>query len=169
MIQTLSDRGSEGNPVRPDGGNSIPRVLDENDGDILAGIPAEDGILFLDAVIGRDGRVVRFDLVRAEGTGDHHGTADHDRHVEAVLDVVRHSRFEAAKTPTGRAVAVNVGWLLVMTTAEKEKQNPEPRPADAVLAAPPDRIQPAIQPAAVEEAAPADDLRSAIRVPLPTA
>lgn len=168
MIQTLSDRGSEWNPVRPDGGNSIPRVLGENDGDVLAGIPAEDGVLFLHAVIGRDGRVVRFDLVRAEG-GGHHGTVDHDQHVEAVLDVIRHSRFEPAQSPTGRAVAVNVGWLLVMTTAEKEKQTPEPRPAEAVLAAPADRIQPAIQPAAVDDAAPVDDLRSAVPAPLPTA
>ena len=169
IIQTLSDPGSERNPLRPDGGNSIPRVLGVDDGDVLAGIPAEDGVIFLHAVIGRDGRVARFDLVRAEGSGADEGVL-HDRHVEAVLDALRHSRFEPAQTPLGRAVAVNVGWLFVVTTAKKESQKPvaPPRPAEAVVAAPADRIQPPIQPASDDEAEPSN-LRSAARADLPTA
>ena len=159
MIQTLSDRGSERNPYRPDGGNTIPRVLGENDGELLAQIPAEDGVLWLDMVIDRDGRVAMLDLVRADGHGQHHRTAAHDEHLETVLGIVRHSRFAPAQTPMGRPVAVNVGWLLVTTTAEKEAQGPEPRPADAVVAAPADRIQPAIQP--VDGEKPIDPNRSA--------
>jgi hypothetical protein len=165
IIQVLSERGSERNPLRPDGGNSIPRILGENDGELLAGLPAEDGVLWLDTVIGRDGRVASLDLVRTQG---HDGAGDHDRHVEAVLHAIRLSRFAPAQTPTGRAVAVNVGWLFVMTTAEKETQKPEPRPADAVLAAPADRIQPAIQPIDIEETVPADR-RSSTGADLPTA
>ena len=168
MIQTLSDRGSERNPLRPDGGNTIPRVLGENDGELLAGIPTEDGVFWFYTVIGRDGRVASFDLVRIEGSGTHRRTAAHDQHVEAVLDAVKHSRFAPALTPTGRAVAVNVGWLFVMTTAEKETQKPEPRPSDAVVAAPADRLQPAIQPAVVDEAVPVDR-RSAASSDLTTA
>jgi hypothetical protein len=168
MIQTLSDRGSELNPLRPDGGNTIPRVLGENDGALLAGIPAEDGVFWLRTVIGRDGRVVNLDLVRSDGGGPHQSTVAHDQHVEAVLDAVRHSRFAPAQTPTGRAVAVNVLWLLVVTTAEKEMQKPEPRPADAVIAAPADRIKPALQPATVEEVVPIDR-RSAASSSLTTA
>ena len=170
MIQTLSDRGSERNPYRPDGGNTIPRVLGENDGELLAGIPAEDGVLWLDTVIGRDGRIATLDLVRAEGSGQHHRTPAHDEHLEAMLDVVKQSRFTPAQTPMGRPVAVNVGWLFVMTTAEKEQPKPEtgPRPASAVVAAPEDRIQPAIQPADEEE--PVDpNRRSAAAGDLPTA
>jgi hypothetical protein len=81
---------------------------------------------------------------------------------------MKHSRFAPALTPTGRAVAVNVGWLFVMTTAEKETQKPEPRPSDAVVAAPADRLQPAIQPAVVDEAVPVDR-RSAASSDLTTA
>ncbi len=170
MIRTLSDRGSERNPVRPDGGNSIPRLPHDDDGDLLAAIPAEDAVFFLHTVIGRDGRVARLDLVRSEGWGSHHGSADHDQHVEATLDVLKHSRFAPAQTPTGDTVAVNVGWLFVMTTAEKEQQKPEPRPrpADAVIAAPAPRSQPEVQPAVTVEEVP-PDLRSATADDLPTA
>lgn len=172
MIQMLSDRGSERNPLRPDGGNSIPRLPEDDDGELLAGIPSEDGVLWLDTVIGRDGRVASLFLVRTEGSGSHQGTAAHDRHVEAVLHAIRQSRFAPAQTPTGRAVAVNVGWLFVMTTAEKElqvPQKPDLRPADAVVAAPADRLQPAIQPpTAVDDGVPIDR-RSAASSELTTA
>jgi len=42
--------------------------------------------------------------------------------VEMVLDAVRQSRFAPAQTPVGRAVAVNMVWLIVMTTV----QTPDP-------------------------------------------
>lgn len=170
MIHTLSDRGSERNPYRPDGGNTIPRVLGENDGELLAGIPTEDSVLWLDTVIGPDGRIATIDLVRAEAAGQHHLSRAHDQHVEAVLDVVKQSRFTPAHSPTGRPVAVNVGWLLVMTTAEKEQPKPvrAARPASAVVAAPADQIQPAIQPVVDEEAV-EPNRRSAAASDSPTA
>jgi hypothetical protein len=41
----------------------------------------------------------------------------------AVLDAVRQSRFAPAQTPIGRTVAVNMVWLIVVTTV----QTPDPQ------------------------------------------
>ena len=42
----------------------------------------------------------------------------HANDVEMVLDAVRQSRFAPAQTPLGRTVAVNMVWLIFMTTVE---------------------------------------------------
>jgi anti-sigma factor RsiW len=149
IIGTLSQPGSERNPLRPDGGNTIPRVMDE--GAPLVAIPSEDGVFWVSTVVGRDGRVTTADVRQADRTDPHDRTAAHDLHVEAVLDAVKQSRFAPAQTPIGSTVAVNMGWLIVFTTAEKEKPV-RPR-VDAVVAAPATPIGPVV-PAAPEEEEP---------------
>ena len=135
IIGTLSEPGSERNPLRPDGGNTIPRLPILDDGSPLVAIPSQDGVFWVSTVVGRDGRVATADLLRADGLDPHHRSTAHDEHVEAVLDAVKQSRFAPALTPIGNSVAVNMGWLIVVTTAEKEKLKV---PAvDAVLASPP--------------------------------
>jgi hypothetical protein len=156
IIGTLSDPGSERNPRRPDGGNTIPRVMDE--GAPLEAIPSQDGVFWINTVVGRDGRVATADMLRADRPANQR-TAAHDAHVEAVLDAVRQSRFAPAQTPMGQAVAVNMGWLIVVTTAEKEKTAPK---VDAV---PPARIRTTVE----EEAAPPPHRRSEQALPLTTA
>ncbi len=149
IIGTLSNPGSERNPRRPDGGNTIPRMLDDEP---LAGIPSEDGVFWLHAVVGRDGRIVTLESVQTDRAGSHYRTASHDQHVEAVLDAARQLRFAPAQTPTGDAVAVNMGWLIVMTTATKEEAAvAKPRTVEAKASAP---HPPVVEPAVSDVAAP---------------
>jgi hypothetical protein len=116
----------------------------------LAGIPSEDGVFWLHAVVGRDGRIVTLESVQTDRAGSHYRTPAHDQHVEAVLDAVRQLRFAPAQTPTGDAVAVNMGWLIVMTTATKEEAA-KPRTVEAKVSAP---LPPVVEPAVSDVAAP---------------
>ena len=133
MIEALGDPGSERNPLRPDdgtrlayadenrlaGGISIPRVMDDGIG--LDGIADEEAEFAVATVVSRDGRIANFELLKSERAGaSDKSSAEHATHVEAVLDAVRQSRFAPAQTPGGRAVAVNMVWLIFVTTAEKE-------------------------------------------------
>ena len=129
--------GSEANPLRPDnnarvdryfdkfvdsdraGGISIPRVMD--DGAFVAGIRDEEAMFTMAMVVSRDGRITTAEMLNSERGGAKAQRAMHAN--EAVLDAVRQSRFAPAQTPIGRAVAVNMVWLIVVTTV----QTPDPQ------------------------------------------
>jgi hypothetical protein len=131
--------GSEANPLRPDnnarvdqyfakyvdsdraGGISIPRVVD--DGVFYAGIQDQEAMFTMAMVVNRDGRITNAELLKSERGGAAAERAGHANDIEAVLDAVRQSRFAPAQTPIGRAVAVNMVWLIVVTTVQ---QTPEP-------------------------------------------
>ena len=53
---------------------------------------------------------------------------------EAVMDAVRQSRFAPAQTPVGRAVAVNMVWLIVVTTVQQPSVPQVHVPASPVVA-----------------------------------
>jgi hypothetical protein len=127
--------GSEANPLRPDnnarveryfakyvdsdraGGISIPRVLD--DGTFFAGIRDQEAMFTMATVVNRDGRITNAELLNSERSG---AKAEHPVHaddLEAVLDGVRQSRFAPAQTPIGRTVAVNMVWLIIVTTVQQ--------------------------------------------------
>jgi hypothetical protein len=93
-------------------------------------------------VVSREGRIANYELLRSERTGQRSPNSKNLRANvdEAVLDAVRQSRFAPAQTPVGRAVAVNMVWLIVMTTV----QTPDPHAARVVspAVAPPARIAP---------------------------
>ncbi len=136
--------GSEGNPLRPDnnarvdryfdkfvdsdraGGISIPRVLD--DGTFFAGISDQEAMFTMATIVNRDGRITTAEMLNSERTGANAEHTMHANDVEAVLDAVRQSRFAPAQTPIGRTVAVNMVWLIVVTTVQ---QTPEPVPVPA--------------------------------------
>ena len=130
--------GSESNPLRPDnnarvdryfdkfvdsdraGGISIPRVMD--DGASVAGIQDEEATFTMAMVVNREGRITTAELLNSERGGG----ARTERTIytnAAVLDAVRQSRFAPAQTPIGRTVAVNMVWLIVVTTV----QTPDPQ------------------------------------------
>jgi hypothetical protein len=129
--------GSEANPLRPDnnarvdryfdkyvdsdraGGISIPRVL--GDGTFFTGIQDQEAMFTMATVVNREGRVTTAELLNSERRGAKAERAVDDD-VEAVLDAVRQSRFAPAQTPIGRTVAVNMVWLIVVTTVQ---QTPE--------------------------------------------
>ena len=139
--------GSEANPLRPDnnarvdryfdkyvdsdraGGISIPRVL--NDGTFFASIADQEAMFTMATVVNREGRVTNAALLNSERSGTNAERTLHADDLEAVLDAVRQSRFAPAQTPIGRTVAVNMVWLIVVTTVQ---QTPEAAPA--VQAAP---------------------------------
>jgi hypothetical protein len=129
--------GSEANPLRPDnnarvdryfdkfvdsdraGGISIPRVMD--DGASVAGIPGEEAMFTMAMVVNREGRITTAEMLNSE-----RGALTAERALranEVVLDAVRQSRFAPAQTPIGRTVAVNMVWLIFVTTV----QTPDPQ------------------------------------------
>ena len=133
MIDTLSSPGSELNPLKPgntasvdpytgayrdsdrSGGISIPRL--SMDGDPFVGIADKDAMFAVAAVVGRDGRVSNYEILSSERMGEpEKASRAHD--VARMADVVRQSRFEPAQTSLGRTVAVNMVWLMVVTTVQ---------------------------------------------------
>jgi putative zinc finger protein len=149
MIDTLSNPGTESNPLRPgntatinpyfekyldsnrSGGISIPRVLMSDDGAALSGMANQETMFAVAAVVNRDGRVSTYELLSSERMGEPEKPV-HANDVAKMLDVVRQSRFEPAQTSLGRPVAVNMVWLMVVTTVQTP---PAPR-ASAVRVSP---------------------------------
>jgi hypothetical protein len=154
MIDTLSNPGSERNPLRPGntarfnslcecyidsnraGGISIPRVVDNGAG--FEGIANEDAMFAVAAVVDRDGRVSNYEVLSSERMGEREKPV-HANDMAKMLDVVRQSRFEPAQTSLGRTVAVNMVWLMVVTTVQTP---PAPRATTTV------RVTPAVHPPA---------------------
>ena len=133
MIDTLSSPGTELNPLRPgntasvdpytgtyrdsdrSGGISIPRL--SMDGDPFVSIADQDAMFAVAAVVGRDGRVSNYEILSSERMGEpEKASRAHD--AARMADVVRQSRFEPAQTSLGRTVAVNMVWLMVVTTVQ---------------------------------------------------
>jgi len=122
MLSTLSDPGSERNPLRPaDNGVSIPRIPTLDDGGAMEfeeALPDDDEVYLVRTVVNRDGRVTNYELLL---TGREGSTPARVRELavqqQAVLDVIRQTRFTPAQTPLGQAVAVDVVWMIAKTTA----------------------------------------------------
>jgi len=135
-LEAMTNPGSELNPLRPDnnsrvdryfskfvdsdraGGISMPRVLDS--GASFEGLGDEEAMFTMATVVSREGRIANAEVLTSQHTG---GKADHADDVEAVLDAVKQSRFAPAQTSLGRAVAVNMVWVIVVTTV----QTPDPQ------------------------------------------
>ena len=157
-LDAMANPGSELNPLRPDnnarvdryfekyvdsdraGGISIPRVLD--DGMNFDGIGDEEVMFTMATVVSREGRIANAELLKSERTGGRPERAVRANDVEAVLDAVRQSRFAPAQTALGRAVAVNMVWLIVVTTVQtSDPLAPQPA-AQVTRATAPRRIPP---------------------------
>ena len=164
LIATLANPGSEGNPVRPaDNGVSIPRML--VGGTIaLEDIPEDEAIFTFRTVVSRDGRIAAFELLlsNAVDTTGHRRSAEHVGHEQAIAEAVRQQRFAPAQTPLGRAVAVDMVWMIAKTTAVAG-----PGVEFDVPAAPP-HAQDVPEPAIVSPAGPVIDQRSSIGLPSAT-
>ncbi len=79
-------------------------------------------------VVNREGRIANYELLKSERAAHRRRAARFGTPTEMVLDAVRQSRFAPAQTPVGRTVAVNMVWLIVMTTV----QTPDPHAASGV-------------------------------------
>ena len=170
LISTLSKPGTEQNPLRPaNNGISIPR-LNEDDakraGGTLDQIPQDDVIYAVRTVVNREGRISNFEVMLSDGRfvdSRSPGVAV-DR---AVIDAMQQSRFAPAYTPLGRAVAVDMVWVIAKTTAVA----PMPAPFRPSTAAKPRAKEEVPKPPLVEEPpiVPVDDRRSEAVAQLPTA
>jgi hypothetical protein len=134
---SLAEPGGDHNPLMPGnsarvdrllgyvdsdraGGISMPRAVDDGTG--FESIPEQDATFAVAAVVNREGRIANYELLKSERSG-RSGRTLHPNDVEMLDAALRQSRFAPAQTPAGRAVAVNLVWLIVMTTV----QTPEPR------------------------------------------
>jgi hypothetical protein len=95
-----------------------------DDGASVAGFLDEEAMFTMAMVVNREGRITTAELLNSERGGG--GKSEGAMHTNAaVLDAVRQSRFAPAQTPIGRTVAVNMVWLIVVTTV----QTPDPQTA----------------------------------------
>lgn len=143
-LAAMTSPGSERNPLRPDnnaridsyfakyvdsdraGGISMPRVL--HSGGAFAALGDREAMFTMATVVSREGRIANLELLRTDRLGEMH-----DGDVAAVLAAVRQSRFAPAQTPMGRAVAVNMVWLFVVTTVQQDAVEPQaPRAPEPV-------------------------------------
>ncbi len=154
MISALASPGSEMRPLRPaDNGISFPR-LSEHDGMRASGtieqIPEDDVIYAFRTVIGRDGSLSDTELLSGDDAplADRRAVARALAQEMALLNAVNTTRFVPAQTPLGRAVAVDMVWLVAKTTVA----------APDLFRSPPARVDTRVkviqEPAAPEPAAP---------------
>ncbi len=153
MLESLSDPGGERTPLMPghtarvdpytgayldsnrSGGISVPRAVDDGAG--FETMPEQDAIIAVAAVVSREGRISNYEVLNHERSG-RESRGLHANDVEMLDAAVRQSRFSPAQTPVGRAVAVNMVWLIVMTTV----QTPAPQAMRVPPAVPPARPVP---------------------------
>ena len=116
LISILANPGSDQNPLHLESGMLAPRTLDVSPA--LAAIPDEEAVYAVAAVVTREGRISNYELLQwvREPLGSSAGAPESDE-VTAVLDAVKHSRFEPAQTVDG-VVAVNMVWVLARTTVK---------------------------------------------------
>lgn len=132
LLAVRATPGSDENPLHLESGMLAPRTLEVGQG--LASIPEEEAVYAVAAVVTREGRISNYQLLQLvrEPPASRPGPSELDE-VTAVLDTVKHSRFEPAQTADG-VVAVNMVWLLARTTV-KAPLLPE-GPAGAVSGVP---------------------------------
>lgn len=123
MISAIGSPGTELRPLRPaDNGITIPRLSEDEAqraGDTLEGMPEEDAIYTVRTTVGRDGSVANYEMLLSDDAppSDRKAVARAAAQELAVLNAVRQTRFTPAQTPLGRAVAVDMVWVIAKTTA----------------------------------------------------
>ncbi len=123
MIESLSDPGSDRNPLRLDGAMLVPRVL-QNQGAVAHAVldehalEGDDEVFAVAAVVTRDGKIGTYELLEAGTAATSQHRDAHNDDMADLLDAVRQSRFAPAQGPGGRTVAVNVVWLFAKTTVK---------------------------------------------------
>jgi hypothetical protein len=157
MIESLSDPGSDRNPLRLDGAISVPRVLNTEGPVVHAVLDGHDGdeVLAVATVVRRDGKIGTYELL-GSGPRAVHRTARKggEESVADLLAAVRDARFAPAQAPGGRTVAVNMVWLFAKTTVRASSMPvdlgvPLSRPLTVTRARP---VHPPTSPAAPEPA-----------------
>jgi hypothetical protein len=148
MIGALGNPGSDRNPLRlggrvllPSLDNAVPAVV----------VSPDEAMLALSAIVTREGRVSRVELLMPEA-----GRLPAEDALLELLDAAAQTRFEPARSG-GAPVAVSVIWLMAHTTVvgketldllpvprpARRLQVPQPRPAAVPAAEPISGVPPA--------------------------
>jgi anti-sigma factor RsiW len=133
-----SPAGSNMNPMVMNARMSLPSAA-SNDAFPAATVPdQEDLALALDAVVTREGRIAKLEVISP--AGDHKGLSREERQaVLALLDVISKARFEPARyAGSGSPVAVNMVWLYASLTvkAKMPELRVQPKPSRSSTAIP---------------------------------
>jgi hypothetical protein len=107
VIGALGAPGSDRNPMRLDGRMLLP-TLDNTVPAVL--VSPDEAMLALSAIVTREGRVSRIQLVMPEAGG-----LPRQGDILELLDAAAQTRFEPARAG-GSPVAVNVIWVMAHTT-----------------------------------------------------
>ena len=124
LISIMANPGSDQNPLHLESGMLAPRTLEV--GPAFVSIRDEEAVYAVAAVVTREGRVSNYELLQSvrDPLVTRQGMSQVAEE-SAVLDAVRHSRFEPAQTVDG-VVAVNMVWLLARTTVKASAKVEEP-------------------------------------------
>jgi hypothetical protein len=170
LISSRLEPGTEQNPLRPaDNGISIPRLFADDAkraGGMLDQTPQDDVMYLIRTVVSREGRISNYEVLLSDGEQLDSRSAAQLGLDRAVLDAVQQSRFAPAYTPLGRAVAVDMVWVIAKTTAVV--------PAEAAALKASNTVKPLVKDVpepAIVEPVPVDptDRRSAAAADLTTA
>ena len=124
LISIMANPGSDQNPLHLESGMLVPRTLEM--GPAFVSIRDEEAVYAVATVVTREGRVSNYELLQSvrDPLVTRQGMSQVAEE-SAVLDAVRHSRFEPAQTVDG-VVAVNMVWLLARTTVKASAKVEEP-------------------------------------------
>lgn len=126
IIETMSNPGSDDNPMSLDGNVLPPRLSGDVYEASLSDAPGEDAVFALATVVNRDGRIADYEVLLSHyhypsDDGMEMRVADgtlSKADVSYVRNAVRQTRFSPAQSSAGAPVAVNMVWLLTRTTVK---------------------------------------------------
>src|SRR5258705_11521849 len=142
MINVLANPGSDQNPMRLDYAMAAPPRSLDGAALALESVPGDEAVFALSAVVTREGRVANYEVLFSERASvRRHDTAVETDDVSSVVNAVKQSRFAPAQGVDGMPIAVNMVWLLALTTVKASavaaidppavRIPPAPRPVDA--------------------------------------
>jgi hypothetical protein len=108
IIGYLASPGSNGNPARLDSFTTVPRRHASSDWPLAS----EDAVLALSAVVTREGRIQKIEMLAAEQA---RALRVKPEVVLAMIDAASRAQFEPARAG-GAPIAVSMVWLLAHTT-----------------------------------------------------
>lgn len=121
MLDLLAHPGSDENPLRLDNHISVPRVIDH--GVSLGTLPEDEAMFAVATVVTREGKIANYELLEWQrSTVRRRASTAQASDVAALSEAVKQSRFTPAQEPGGRAVAVNMVWVIARTTVKGSRR-----------------------------------------------
>jgi len=167
MITSMSDPGSDRNPLRLDGTVAVPRTLDNSP--MLDAFEEDEALYTFATVVTTEGRISNYALLASDRTtrASRGRARRDDKEVADLLHAVKESRFAPAQAMTGRIVAVNMVWMIARTTVKGTAEDAVERIELTPVRVPTKPAAP--KPTVADAEQPAGVVRSGLPLDLPTA